>query len=154
MEAMVTKGILDRGDIEYLRGKRTFLLSRSTFAGSGKYTQHWLGDNHRTWKDMRYSIAGTMNMNMFGIPMVGPDVCGFFATTEYTEAQNKEICGRWMQLATLYPFARQHRDKNPGGGAPNEPYKLGKYFKSMAINAIRDRYKYIKFLYTCLFEAS
>lgn len=80
MEAKATKEILDSGEVDELKGKRTFLLSRSTFAGSGKYTQHWLGDNHRTWENMKYSIAGVMNMNMFGIPMVGPDTCGFFST--------------------------------------------------------------------------
>jgi alpha-glucosidase (family GH31 glycosyl hydrolase) len=61
-----------------LKDKRTFLLSRSTFAGSGQYVQHWLGDNHRNWDNMKWSIAGVMNFNMFGIPMVGPDTCGFF----------------------------------------------------------------------------
>lgn len=100
---------------------------------------------------MKYSIAGTMNMNMFGIPMVGADVCGFFATPEYTEDENREICGRWMQLATFYPFARQHRDKDPGGGAPNEPYNLGETFMDMAISAIIDRYSYIQMMYTCQF---
>ena len=153
MEAKATKELLDEGAVGGLKGKRTFLLSRSTFAGSGKYTQHWLGDNHRTWADMRYSIAGVMNMNMFGIPMVGPDTCGFFSTTLFDEEQEQEICGRWIQLATFFPFARQHRDKFPGGGNPNEPYNLGKY-APMARAAIYDRYRYVKFLYTCLFEAS
>ena len=75
--------------------QRPFILSRSTFASSGRFTQHWLGDNHREWSYMRYSIAGIMNMNMFGIPMVGADVCGFFGN------RSDEMCGRWMQLAAF-----------------------------------------------------
>ena len=102
---------------------------------------------------MRYSIAGVMSMNMFGIPMVGPDTCGFFSTPEFNQTQEHEICGRWIQLATFFPFARQHRDKFPGGGYPNEPYRLGNY-SAMARRAIFDRYRYTRFMYTCLFEAS
>lgn len=80
-QGMKTERILS--DITYnqniptaLKDKRTFILSRSTFAGSGKYVQHWLGDNDRNWESMRWSIAGIMNFNMFGIPMVGANVCG------------------------------------------------------------------------------
>jgi alpha-glucosidase (family GH31 glycosyl hydrolase) len=68
-----------------MEGLRTFILSRSTFAGSGHYAQHWLGDNHRDWKNMQWSIAGVMNFNMFGIPMVGPDTCGFYESDQVTE---------------------------------------------------------------------
>ena len=47
---------------------RPFILTRSSFASTGKYASHWLGDNWRDWNYMRLSIAGIMNMNMFGIP--------------------------------------------------------------------------------------
>jgi len=57
---------------------RTFILTRSTFASSGQYASHWLGDNWRDWKYLSHSIAGMMNMNMFGVSQVGADVCGFF----------------------------------------------------------------------------
>jgi alpha-glucosidase len=50
------------------KDNRPFILSRSTFASAGRYASHWLGDNFRQWKYLRYSIAGIMNMNMFGIP--------------------------------------------------------------------------------------
>ena len=97
---------------------RTFTLSRSTFPGSGVHTQHWLGQNHRTWDDLRYSIAGVMNFNMFGIPMVGPDTCGYeSAGLETTEEQ--ELCLRWIQAATFFPFARQNTET-----AGLEPWQL------------------------------
>jgi alpha-glucosidase (family GH31 glycosyl hydrolase) len=83
MEAKATQEFL-QGNNSVIPGKRTFLLSRSTFAGSGAHTQHWLGDNHRTYDDMKTSIAGVMNFNMFGIPVVGPDTCGFFGESKDT----------------------------------------------------------------------
>lgn len=68
---------------------------------------------------------------MFGIPMVGPDVCGFFSTTIYSKDEEMEICGRWIQLSTFFPFARQHRDYL-GGGEPYEPYNLPGIYQDMA----------------------
>jgi len=91
LEGWRTRNFLTNSTAHPKSDDRTFLLSRSTFAGSGKFTQHWLGDNHRTYDDMRYSIAGVMNFNMFGIHLVGPDTCGFFGQ----EGQD-EICGRWI----------------------------------------------------------
>ena len=85
---------------------RPFILTRSTYSGSGRYASHWLGDNWRDWKYMNYSIAGIMNMQMFGVPHAGADVCGFFG-----KYMDQEMCARWIQLATFYPFARMHQNK-------------------------------------------
>lgn len=41
-----------------IRGKRPFVISRSTFPSQGRYSGHWLGDNRSQWKDMYYSIPG------------------------------------------------------------------------------------------------
>jgi len=94
-------------------GTRSVVFSRSTFPGSGSYAQHWLGDNFSSWSNLKYSLIGTMEFNMFGYPYVGPDICGFIGPT------NEELCHRWQQIGAFYTFSRNHNaidnpDQDPG----------------------------------------
>jgi len=105
---------------------------------------------------MKWSIAGVMNFNMFGIPMVGPDTCGFFEDKALNETEQKELCARWIELSTFYPFARQHHDeKSYNGGMNTEPYTLGgtaanaTLYKDWATAAIKERFSYLRHMYTC-----
>lgn len=85
--------------------KRPFILSRSTFPGSGKYAITWLGDNFSTWEQMRLSITGVLLHQLVGISMVGPDLGGFIGNVE------EELLARWMALGAFMPFARNHNAK-------------------------------------------
>ncbi len=55
--------------------KRPFVLTRSSFAGTGHYAAHWSGDNTATWDNLYYSIPFMLNFNMFGVSLVGTEVC-------------------------------------------------------------------------------
>jgi alpha-glucosidase (family GH31 glycosyl hydrolase) len=62
-----------------------------------------------------------MNMNMFGIPHTGADVCG-----TYGEEIDEELCLRWIQLATFYPLARHNQNLTYFGDDDfnrSEPYQ-------------------------------
>ena len=96
--------------------KRPFIVGRSTFAGAGKFTAKWLGDSKSTYEDMQRSVTGSMMMNVFGIPFVGGDICGFGGND--TDAY---LCARWHQVGAFQPFSRNHRDCE---GKPQEPYRF------------------------------
>lgn len=163
MQAKITNEILNNNKSNKGNNQnadyRKLISSTSTFAGTGQYAQHHLASQKRTWEDMRLSIAGVMNMNLFGIPFTGADVCGARRANEnQTDAEQMEICARWYQLSTFYPLARTNRDKDEGGIGV-EPYDLqgnssAEEYNVWALYAITERYKFARFMYECLFEAS
>ncbi|XP_040830836.1 sucrase-isomaltase, intestinal [Ochotona curzoniae] len=127
-------------------GKRSFILTRSTFAGSGRHAAHWLGDNHATWEQMEWSITGMLEFGLFGMPLVGADICGFQDNT------TEELCRRWMQLGAFYPFSRNH---NADGFEHQDPAFFGQ--DSLLVQSSRHylniRYSLLPFLYTLFYKA-
>uniref|UniRef100_A0A0M3IMP0 Sucrase-isomaltase, intestinal n=1 Tax=Ascaris lumbricoides TaxID=6252 RepID=A0A0M3IMP0_ASCLU len=80
--------------------KRGILISRSSYPSGGHYAGHSLGDNRGSWSAMRTSVIGIQQFNMFGIPYVGADICGYYDNVTV------ELCLRWHQLGAFYPLMR------------------------------------------------
>lgn len=124
-------------------GKRPFIISRSTFPGSGSYAGHWGGDNTANWVFMRYSISQALSFSMFGIPMFGTDTCGFNGNTD------SELCSRWSQMNAFFSFYRNH---NGWAYIPQEFFRWSSVEES-AKNAMAIRYKLLPYFYTLLENA-
>ena len=127
-------------------GRRPFILSRSNTIGHGKYAFHWLGDNASTFEDLKASIAGIFNYNIYGIPMTGADICGF-----HNKATD-QLCARWHVLGAFYPFSRNHNEIYM---TAQEPWSFSTNLTLKAATvAIRMKYSLIRYFYTQLMMIS
>lgn len=122
--------------------KRSLIISRSTFAGQGKYTSHWNGDNFSRWEYLKLSITGIYNMNLYGINFNGADICGFLEIT------TENLCQKWINVGAFYPFARSHDEINSNG---QEPYVWSEPVQATMRNALRWRYALLRYYYTQLY---
>ncbi|KAA8648813.1 hypothetical protein EYZ11_004025 [Aspergillus tanneri] len=127
-----------QGLLKVRSDKRPFIIGRSTFAGSGKWTGHWGGDNFSKWGSMYFSISQALSFSLFGIPMFGVDTCGFNGNSA------EELCNRWMQLSAFFPFYRNH---NVLSAIPQEPYRWASVIEASKA-AMRIRYSILPYFYT------
>ncbi|XP_072846803.2 lysosomal alpha-glucosidase [Pogona vitticeps] len=140
----LTEAIASHDALVKVRGKRPFVISRSTFASHGRYAGHWTGDVLSNWEHLYYTIPAVLLFNFYGVPLVGADVCGFVGNT------SEELCVRWTQLGAFYPFMRNHNDHK---NMPQEPYVFSPKAQQAMRSALFLRYLLLPYLYTLFHKA-
>lgn len=135
--ASTYEGLINRNED---KNSRPFILTRSFFAGSQKFSWTWTGDNYADWGVLKRSLSVHMNMGLNGFPFTGSDVGGF------TGDPSGELLVRWFQLAAFtYPFFREHCYY---GSEYREPYLFeGEIFNCLQ-EAMYKRYRLLALWYT------
>ena len=117
-----------------------FSLSRASIYGTGRYAAHWTGDNFASWDFFQFAVSELLPFQLFGIPFVGHDLCGFAGNT------TAELCTRWMQMGAWIPFSRNH---NSNVSIDQEPFAFKEdYVLPATKSAFLQRYSYLKWLYS------
>ncbi|XP_050301021.1 lysosomal alpha-glucosidase-like [Anthonomus grandis grandis] len=140
----LTEAIITSFALAEIRGKRPLVISRASFSGLGHYAGHWSGDVFSTWDGLKQSIPHLLSFSLYGIPLMGADICGFNGNTTVA------LCNRWQQLGAFYPFSRNH---NTDDGIPQDPASMGDLVVTSTKNAYAVRYALLPYLYTLFFRA-
>ncbi|XP_075544496.1 lysosomal alpha-glucosidase-like isoform X1 [Dermacentor variabilis] len=138
------EAILTYRALAEIRGKRPFIISRSTSPGQGSWSGQWSGDTDSSWDHLRLSVPSMLSFSLYGIPMTGSDICGFFKDS------NEEMCARWFELGAFYPFSRSH---NMNGSVDQDPHSMGPVVVEVAKNALETRYTLLPYLYTLFYRS-
>ncbi|MGY8886273.1 MAG: glycoside hydrolase family 31 protein [Flavobacteriales bacterium] len=123
--------------------KRPFVITRSAYAGTQRYTSTWTGDNVATWEHLWIANVQAQRMAMSGFSFVGSDIGGFAGQP------NGELYARWIQLGVFHPFCRTH---SSGDHGEQEPWTFGDEITGIVKKYIELRYQLLPYLYTAFWH--
>jgi len=132
--------------LEKLRpNERSFVLTRSGYAGIQRWSAVWTGDNQSLWEHLEMSIPMLCNLGLSGVAFVGADIGGFAGNA------TAELFARWMQVGMLYPLMRSHSALS---SAQHEPWVFGNRVEKICREYIELRYRLLPYIYTLFWEAA
>jgi alpha-glucosidase len=134
-----------QGQKKHNPDQRPWLLSRSAWVGSQRYTWSWTGDVESTWDSLRMCIPMIINLSLSGQPFSGPDIGGF------SGSPSAELYLRWLELATFLPFFRTHSALTTDR---REPWVFGEEATQIVRKYLKLRYELMPYFYALAWQAS
>ena len=123
--------------------KRPFVITRSAYSGTQRYTSTWTGDNVATWEHLLIANTQAQRLAMSGFSFAGSDIGGF------AEQPHGELFVRWVQLGIFHPFFRVH---SSGDHGDQEPWTFGTEATDIVRKFIEIRYQLLPYLYTAFWK--
>lgn len=128
---------------KYTYPKRPFCLTRSTYAGTQRYTSTWTGDSVASWEHLWIANVQVQRLSLCGFSYCGSDIGGF------AEHPTPELYIRWVQLACFHAFFRTHSSGHHGD---QEPWSFGEEATVIVKKFIELRYQLLPYLYTAFWN--
>lgn len=125
--------------------KRPWLLTRSAWIGTHRYSWIWTGDIESTWSSLKMCIPMLLNLSLSGQLFSGPDIGGF------SGSPNSELYTRWFELATFLPFFRTHSSLT---SASREPWSFGEETTNIVRKFLQLRRQLIPLMYSLAWKAN
>jgi alpha-glucosidase len=123
--------------------KRPFVITRSAYSGTQRYTSTWTGDNIATWEHLWIANVQAQRLAMSGFSFAGSDIGGFAAQPQ------GELFTRWIQLGVFHPFCRVH---SSGDHGDQEPWVFGEDVTDIVRKFVELRYQLLPYLYTAFWD--
>ena len=123
--------------------RRPFVITRSAYAGTQRYSSAWTGDIQSTWEHLKIGNGQCQRLSLSGYSFVGTDIGGFSGRSD------GELFVRWLQMGVFHPFCRVH---SSGDENEQEPWSFGDPYTAVAKKFIELRYRILPYLYSVFEE--
>ena len=128
---------------KFQHNKRTFVITRSAYAGIQRYASVWTGDNVASWEHMKIANIQCQRLSASGVSFCGSDIGGFIGTP------SAELYVRWIQMAVFHPFFRTHSSGDHGN---KEPWIFEEEYTNIIRKYIELRYELLPYIYTVFWK--
>ena len=118
---------------------RPFILTRSFYIGSHKYSAMWTGDTKSNFDSLKNTIPMLIALSISGYSFTGCDIGGF------AEEGSINLYKRWYQNGVFYPFFRGHSHESV---LRREIWLFSENDFISIKKAIIERYNLIPYIYT------